>query len=115
MFDLSHHSAACPLQAAEAKQQASRAMYLARQQRYKQAARSAKDQIRKFSSSKRVRSSSDTVIKHGDVQLPVEVLQAIVGCLAAFEPDGVRGPSIVARDLANAALVSAILDFRQQC
>jgi hypothetical protein len=95
------------MQAAEAKQQARRNRQLARQQRKKQAAGAAKDQIRKFSSSKRARSSSDAAEKHGDVKLPDAVLQIIVGCLAAFEPGGVRGPSMVARDLANAALVSA--------
>jgi hypothetical protein len=95
------------MQAAEAKQQARRNKQLEKQQRRKQAGHAAKDQIRKFSSSKRARSSSDAEVKHGDVKLPDAVLQTIIGCLAAFEPDGVRGPCMVARDLANAALVSA--------
>jgi hypothetical protein len=72
-----------------------------------EAGHAAKDQIRKFSSSKRARSSNDGEVKHGDVKLPGAVLQTIIGCLAAFEPDGVRGPCMVARDLANASLVSA--------
>jgi hypothetical protein len=94
------------MQAAEAKQQARRNKQLAKQQRRRQAAGAAKDQIRKFNGCKRARSDSDADEKHGDVKLPDAVLQKVIGCLAAFEVDGVRGPSMVARDLANAALVS---------
>jgi hypothetical protein len=88
------------VQEAEAKQQARRDKKLAERQRRQQAAGAAKDQVRKFAGCKR---SSE---KHGDVKLPDAVLQKIVGCLAAFEADGVRGPSMAAHDLANAALVS---------
>ncbi|WIA16631.1 hypothetical protein OEZ85_013294 [Tetradesmus obliquus] len=42
----------------------------------------------------------------GEFPLPLEVLQKVMSCLAQFEADGVRGPSMVACDLANAALVS---------
>jgi hypothetical protein len=94
------------MQEAEAKQQARRNRQLARQQRKKQAVGAAEKQIRKFSSSKLAHSSSDAGIKHGDVKLPDAVLQTIISCLGVFEPDGVRGPCMVARDLANAALVS---------
>ncbi|KAF6256904.1 hypothetical protein COO60DRAFT_58690 [Scenedesmus sp. NREL 46B-D3] len=93
-------------EAAEAKQQARRNKELARRQRRMQAAGAAKDQIRQFSSCKRARSSSEAGEKHGDVKLPDAVLQHIIGCLAAVEADGVRGPCLVAGDLANAALVS---------
>jgi hypothetical protein len=93
------------MQAVEAKQQARRKRQLEKQRRRKRAAGAAKDQVLKFSGCKRARSSSDAAEKHGDVKLPDAVLQTIIGCLAAFEPDGVRGPSMVARDLANATLV----------
>lgn len=38
--------------------------------------------------------------------LPKEVLQKVMDYLADIEADGVRGPSMVAFDLANMALVS---------
>jgi hypothetical protein len=98
------------MQAAEAKQQARRNRQLEKQRQRKQAAVAAKDQICKFSGCKRARSSSDAAEKHGDVKLPDAVLQTIIGCLAAFEPGGVRGPSMVAHDLANAALVRAAVN-----
>ncbi|WIA36850.1 hypothetical protein OEZ86_008101 [Tetradesmus obliquus] len=42
----------------------------------------------------------------GEFLLPLEMVQKVMSCLAQFEADGVRGPSMVACDLANAALVS---------
>jgi hypothetical protein len=94
---------ACAVQAKEAKQQARRNKVLAKRQRAKAAAGAAKDQLRKFAGCKLSRSSSE---KHGDVKLPDAVLQRVMSCLAAIEADGVRGPTMVANDLANAALVS---------
>jgi hypothetical protein len=57
----------------------------------------------KAHSSKRVCSGD----KYGEVVLPPGVLQQVMACLAAIEPDGVRGPAVAAADLANAALVSS--------
>jgi hypothetical protein len=94
---------ASAMQAAEAKQQRRRNKQLAQQQRRKQAAHTAKGVVSSFSSLKRSCSSED---KHGDVKLPDAVLQKVISCLAGFEPDRVRGPSMAAGDLANAALVS---------
>jgi hypothetical protein len=70
------------------------------------AAAAARDKLQaiRTNSSKRVCSDE----KYGEVALPPGVLQKVVICLAAIEADGVRGPSMAARDLANAALVSCL-------
>jgi hypothetical protein len=76
-----------------------------RQEAKRREAAAAQDQLQviKDHSSKRVCS----VDKYGDVVLPPGVLQQVMACLAAIEPDGVRGPAMAAADLANAALVSS--------
>jgi hypothetical protein len=99
----SSHAVASAAQAMEAAQQAHRNKMLAKFQRRQKAADAAKDQVSKFAGYKRTCSSSE---KHGDFKLPDAVLQKVVGCLAVFGADGVRGPSMAANDLANAALVS---------
>jgi hypothetical protein len=73
----------------------------------KAAAGRAEAQLLQSSSKKRSRDSKAE--KHGDVMLPDAVLQHIMACLAVCEPDGVRGPSMAANDLANCSLVSACL------
>jgi hypothetical protein len=76
-----------------------------------QATAAAKAQLDtiKSSSSKRACSSE----RYGDVQLPPNVLQKVMGYLSVIEADGVRGPSMAAHDLANAALVSSGRTFHQ--
>ncbi|WIA32719.1 hypothetical protein OEZ86_005905 [Tetradesmus obliquus] len=68
------------------------------------AAAAAKDRLQtiKANSSKRVCGSG----KYGEFVLPPGVLQRVMSCLAGIEADGVRGLSMAANDLANAALVS---------
>lgn len=47
--------------------------------------------------------------RHGSVKLPDTCLAKIMACLAgSLEPGGLRGPSCVANDLAQAALVSDV-------
>uniref|UniRef100_A0A383WHR5 Uncharacterized protein n=1 Tax=Tetradesmus obliquus TaxID=3088 RepID=A0A383WHR5_TETOB len=69
------------------------------------AAAAAKDRLQtiKANSSKRVCGSE----KYGEFVLPPGVLQRVMSCLAGIEADGVRGLSMAANDLANAALVSS--------
>jgi hypothetical protein len=78
---------------------------LLKQAAKRKAAAAAQDQLQaiKAHSSKRVCSGD----KYGEVVLPPGVLQQVMACLAAIEPDGVRGPAMAAADLANAALVSS--------
>jgi hypothetical protein len=90
-----------PWQEAEAKRLAKIQYELERSRRRKQAGDAAKLQVKAFSSLKR-----SSIEKHGNVKLPDAVLQQVISCLAGFEPDGVRGPSMAAADLANSALVS---------
>jgi hypothetical protein len=75
-----------------------------REEAKRKEAAAAKNQLQaiKDHSSKRVCSGD----KYGEVVLPPGVLQQVMACLAAIEPDGVRGPAMAAADLANAALVS---------
>jgi hypothetical protein len=64
----------------------------------------AKDQLQAIKANSSKRLCSDE--KYGECGLPHVGLQQVMICLAGFEADGVRGLSMAACDLANAALVS---------
>lgn len=81
----------------------------AKKREYQTRAHTAEEQLRRYKNSRNKKASS--VEKHGKVQLPHEVLLKIMRWLAAFDAAGVRGPSMAANDLANAALVGAAARF----
>ncbi|WIA16729.1 hypothetical protein OEZ85_013383 [Tetradesmus obliquus] len=77
---------------------------MAPQQLRRSARKQAKEQLpaTRTNSSKRVCNAD----KSAELALPPALLEKVMSCLAGIEADGVRGPSMAARDLASAALVS---------
>jgi hypothetical protein len=69
---------------------------------------------------KRARRSDETPHQEREVvasfisSLPEGALFAIVESLAEVEPGGVRGPSLVARDICSLGMVSSICSTTQQ-
>ncbi|WIA16730.1 hypothetical protein OEZ85_013384 [Tetradesmus obliquus] len=64
----------------------------------------ARNQLQAIRTDSSKRFCSDN--KSGEFELPLALLEKVMSCLAVMEADGVRGPSMAARDLAHAALVS---------